>query len=145
MLHLYFSNTTVQAKFISNQFKLNQYQCWTQNSDKHTTSQVPVDAWLCPTCAPVIEAKLAEEEEEEESSSGESEGGESDNEGDDERTVMETGNDDFCSVCQEAGELILCDKCPRAYHLFCHNPPLKRIPRLEMILLFSESNGQFHD
>eukprot|EP00116_Pleurobrachia_bachei_P005175 sb/3465437/ len=92
------------------------------------TSQVPVDAWLCPTCAPVIEAKLAEEEEVE-SSSGESEGGESDNEGDDERTVIETGNDDFCSVCEEAGELILCDKCPRAYHLFCHNPPLKRIPR----------------
>ena len=46
-------------------------------------------------------------------------------------------NDDYCCVCEKVGELILCDKCPSAYHLICHDPPLKRIPRLVLTFQFS--------
>ncbi|KAE9043392.1 hypothetical protein PR002_g3353 [Phytophthora rubi] len=28
-------------------------------------------------------------------------------------------NLDFCEVCQRAGDLVCCDKCPRSYHLTC--------------------------
>ncbi|ETI38524.1 hypothetical protein F443_15742, partial [Phytophthora nicotianae P1569] len=28
-------------------------------------------------------------------------------------------NLDFCEVCQRAGDLVCCDKCPRSYHLKC--------------------------
>ncbi|KAA0707630.1 Chromodomain-helicase-DNA-binding protein 5 [Triplophysa tibetana] len=29
----------------------------------------------------------------------------------------ETDHQDYCEVCQQGGEIILCDTCPRAYHL----------------------------
>jgi len=28
-------------------------------------------------------------------------------------------NNDFCEVCQKAGKLLLCEKCPRAFHVPC--------------------------
>ena len=28
-------------------------------------------------------------------------------------------NDELCSVCQEGGYLLLCDRCPSSYHLEC--------------------------
>ena len=33
-----------------------------------------------------------------------------------------------CEFCKDAGELILCEYCPRAYHLKCLNPPQVDIP-----------------
>jgi len=38
-------------------------------------------------------------------------------------------HDDVCAVCRDSGELLLCDQCPRAYHLHCVNPPLRHVPR----------------
>jgi hypothetical protein len=38
-------------------------------------------------------------------------------------------HDDDCAVCAGAGELLMCDGCPRVYHLACHAPPLRRVPR----------------
>lgn len=35
---------------------------------------------------------------------------------------------DYCHICQDGGELLCCDKCPKAYHLQCLYPPLKKIP-----------------
>jgi len=28
-------------------------------------------------------------------------------------------NEDFCQVCQKAGKLLLCERCPRAFHVHC--------------------------
>uniref|UniRef100_A0A3Q2PPA0 Zinc finger PHD-type domain-containing protein n=1 Tax=Fundulus heteroclitus TaxID=8078 RepID=A0A3Q2PPA0_FUNHE len=38
----------------------------------------------------------------------------------------ETDHQDYCEVCQQGGEIILCDTCPRAYHLVCLEPELDK-------------------
>nr|XP_018668322.1 chromodomain-helicase-DNA-binding protein 4 isoform X1 [Ciona intestinalis] len=40
----------------------------------------------------------------------------------------ETDHQDYCEVCKQGGEIILCDGCPRAYHLVCLEPPLDQPP-----------------
>ena len=55
---------------------------------------------------------MEEEEEEEEDSDDE-----------------EVENEDMCAECHEDGKLILCDVCPRSYHLHCARPPLKKVPK----------------
>lgn len=40
----------------------------------------------------------------------------------------ETDHQDYCEVCQQGGEIILCDTCPRAYHLVCLDPDLDELP-----------------
>jgi len=40
----------------------------------------------------------------------------------------ETDHQDYCDVCQQGGEIILCDTCPRAYHLVCLDPELEEPP-----------------
>jgi hypothetical protein len=35
---------------------------------------------------------------------------------------------DWCVVCDDGGEMIICDGCSRSYHLQCLNPPRKQIP-----------------
>ncbi|KZT33985.1 hypothetical protein SISSUDRAFT_1053497 [Sistotremastrum suecicum HHB10207 ss-3] len=34
-------------------------------------------------------------------------------------------NQDHCSACRSLGALLYCDGCPRAFHLWCLNPPLE--------------------
>ncbi|CAF1127460.1 unnamed protein product, partial [Didymodactylos carnosus] len=40
----------------------------------------------------------------------------------------ETDHQDYCEVCQQGGEIILCDTCPKAYHLVCLDPELEQAP-----------------
>ena len=40
-------------------------------------------------------------------------------------------NDDFCFRCHGGGDLLLCDKCDRSYHLYCVDPPLEVAPEGE--------------
>ena len=42
--------------------------------------------------------------------------------------VLQTDHQDYCEVCQQGGEIILCDTCPRAYHLVCLDPELEEAP-----------------
>lgn len=37
-------------------------------------------------------------------------------------------HDNYCHKCRMAGELLMCDKCPRVYHLFCLDPPIQQVP-----------------
>uniref|UniRef100_A0A8C8SN17 Chromodomain helicase DNA binding protein 3 n=1 Tax=Pelusios castaneus TaxID=367368 RepID=A0A8C8SN17_9SAUR len=46
----------------------------------------------------------------------------------DEVDGYETDHQDYCEVCQQGGEIILCDTCPRAYHLVCLDPELDKAP-----------------
>lgn len=48
--------------------------------------------------------------------------------GDEEADGYETDHQDYCEVCQQGGEIILCDTCPRAYHLVCLEPELEKAP-----------------
>lgn len=41
---------------------------------------------------------------------------------------LQTEHQDYCEVCQQGGEIILCDTCPRAYHLCCLDPELDETP-----------------
>ncbi|VVC89740.1 unnamed protein product [Leptidea sinapis] len=43
-------------------------------------------------------------------------------------TEGEPEHQDYCEVCQQGGEIILCDTCPRAYHLVCLEPELEETP-----------------
>ncbi|KAJ7093105.1 hypothetical protein C8R44DRAFT_397972 [Mycena epipterygia] len=36
-------------------------------------------------------------------------------------------NEDHCSSCRSHGALVYCDGCPRAFHLWCLNPPMEHI------------------
>ena len=40
----------------------------------------------------------------------------------------DTDHQDYCDVCKQGGEIILCDGCPRAFHLVCLEPPLDAPP-----------------
>ena len=40
----------------------------------------------------------------------------------------ESEHQEYCEVCQQGGEIILCDTCPRAYHLCCLDPELEEAP-----------------
>ncbi|XP_025021491.1 chromodomain-helicase-DNA-binding protein 3 isoform X4 [Python bivittatus] len=48
--------------------------------------------------------------------------------GEEEADGYETDHQDYCEVCQQGGEIILCDSCPRAYHLVCLDPELDKAP-----------------
>lgn len=45
-----------------------------------------------------------------------------------EQQGYETDHQDYCEVCQQGGEIILCDTCPKAYHLVCLDPELEQAP-----------------
>ncbi|XP_023020569.2 chromodomain-helicase-DNA-binding protein Mi-2 homolog [Leptinotarsa decemlineata] len=48
---------------------------------------------------------------------------------------------DYCEVCQQGGEIILCDTCPRAYHLVCLEPELEETPEGKWSCPHCENEG----
>uniref|UniRef100_A0A673GDI1 RING-type E3 ubiquitin transferase n=1 Tax=Sinocyclocheilus rhinocerous TaxID=307959 RepID=A0A673GDI1_9TELE len=40
----------------------------------------------------------------------------------------EDPNEDWCAVCQNGGQLLCCDRCPKVFHLSCHVPTLNTSP-----------------
>uniref|UniRef100_A0A8C9RET4 RING-type E3 ubiquitin transferase n=1 Tax=Scleropages formosus TaxID=113540 RepID=A0A8C9RET4_SCLFO len=48
----------------------------------------------------------------------------------------EDPNEDWCAVCQNGGELLCCDKCPKVFHLSCHIPMLLGSPSGEWFCSF---------
>ncbi|XP_034241985.1 chromodomain-helicase-DNA-binding protein Mi-2 homolog isoform X2 [Thrips palmi] len=53
----------------------------------------------------------------------------------------QTDHQDYCEVCQQGGEIILCDTCPRAYHLVCLEPELEETPEGKWSCPHCESEG----
>ncbi|KAG2791073.1 hypothetical protein PC129_g10366 [Phytophthora cactorum] len=62
------------------------------------------------------QVKQDDEETEDETYRAEDDGEQEDDSGSDSEL---DANLDFCEVCQGAGDLVCCDKCPRSYHLKC--------------------------
>lgn len=44
-------------------------------------------------------------------------------------------------VCQQGGEIILCDTCPRAYHMVCIDPDMEEAPEGIWSCPHCEKNG----
>lgn len=40
---------------------------------------------------------------------------------------LKLNNNDHCSSCRSNGDLVYCDGCPRAFHLWCLDPPIESI------------------
>ncbi|XP_043469159.1 chromodomain-helicase-DNA-binding protein Mi-2 homolog isoform X2 [Leptopilina heterotoma] len=57
----------------------------------------------------------------------------------------ETDHQDYCEVCQQGGEIILCDTCPRAYHLVCLEPELEETPEGKWSCPHCEGEGAAED
>ncbi|XP_066991467.2 chromodomain-helicase-DNA-binding protein Mi-2 homolog isoform X1 [Anabrus simplex] len=53
----------------------------------------------------------------------------------------ETDHQDYCEVCQQGGEIMLCDTCPRAYHLVCLEPELEEPPEGKWSCPHCEAEG----
>jgi len=56
-------------------------------------------------------------------------------------TSNEAEHQEYCEVCQQGGEIILCDTCPRAYHLVCLDPELDEAPEGKWSCPHCETNG----
>ncbi|KAI3382491.1 hypothetical protein SNEBB_001112 [Seison nebaliae] len=48
-----------------------------------------------------------------------------------EKDVETSESQEFCEVCTHGGEIMLCDTCPKAYHLYCLSPELDAAPEGE--------------
>lgn len=62
----------------------------------------------------------------------------------DPESLAEFENDqhqDYCEACQQGGEIILCDTCPKAYHLVCLEPELEEAPEGEWFCDQCEKDG----
>lgn len=53
----------------------------------------------------------------------------------------ESEHQEFCDVCQQGGEIILCDTCPKAFHLCCLDPELEEAPEGKWSCPHCEKNG----
>ncbi|XP_068125800.1 E3 ubiquitin-protein ligase TRIM33 isoform X2 [Hyperolius riggenbachi] len=45
-------------------------------------------------------------------------------------------NEDWCAVCQNGGDLLCCEKCPKVFHLTCHVPTLLSFPSGDWMCTF---------
>ncbi|KAG6820780.1 hypothetical protein H0H93_011545 [Arthromyces matolae] len=43
------------------------------------------------------------------------------------KPMYNINNDDHCSSCRSYGSLVYCDGCPRAFHLWCLDPPMETV------------------
>uniref|UniRef100_A0A0K0CZG6 PHD-type domain-containing protein n=1 Tax=Angiostrongylus cantonensis TaxID=6313 RepID=A0A0K0CZG6_ANGCA len=53
----------------------------------------------------------------------------------------EIEHQDYCEVCRQGGEIILCDTCPRAYHTVCVDPEMEQPPEGDWSCPYCEEHG----
>ncbi|XP_046339571.1 tyrosine-protein kinase BAZ1B-like [Haliotis rufescens] len=86
---------------------------------------IPKGDWFCPACIPQSKRRHSREVKRYNEDAN-SDDDLSDNV--DEREPIE--HDQECYECaEEGGDLVECGDCPSVYHLDCHNPPLRHLPR----------------
>lgn len=44
------------------------------------------------------------------------------------KSALQAEHQDFCEVCKQGGEILLCDGCPKAFHKVCLEPEFEDIP-----------------
>ncbi|XP_073800494.1 uncharacterized protein sp100.2 isoform X3 [Danio rerio] len=54
----------------------------------------------------------------------------------DPKDLADQNNDDVCFACHSEGDLVCCDECPRAFHEYCHLPPVPKDASGEWICTF---------
>lgn len=57
------------------------------------------------------------------------------------KAAADIEHQDYCDVCQQGGEIILCDTCPKAYHLVCLDPELEEAPEGKWSCSTCEADG----
>ncbi|CAJ0577942.1 unnamed protein product, partial [Mesorhabditis spiculigera] len=45
-----------------------------------------------------------------------------------EEGMLEEEHQDYCEACQKGGEVLLCDTCPKVYHMVCVDPDMEEAP-----------------
>ncbi|KJH48544.1 CHDCT2 domain protein [Dictyocaulus viviparus] len=53
----------------------------------------------------------------------------------------EIEHQDYCEVCRQGGEVILCDTCPRAYHTVCIDSEMEQAPEGDWSCPYCEEHG----
>uniref|UniRef100_A0A669F829 E3 ubiquitin-protein ligase TRIM33 n=1 Tax=Oreochromis niloticus TaxID=8128 RepID=A0A669F829_ORENI len=48
-------------------------------------------------------------------------------------------NEDWCAVCINGGDLLCCDRCPKVFHMKCHVPTIKIVPKGDFLCTFCRS------
>lgn len=48
-------------------------------------------------------------------------------------------NEDWCAVCINGGDLLCCDRCPKVFHMRCHVPTIKILPKGDFLCTFCRS------
>ncbi|XP_063741497.1 E3 ubiquitin-protein ligase TRIM33 isoform X2 [Eleginops maclovinus] len=48
-------------------------------------------------------------------------------------------NEDWCAVCNNGGDLLCCDRCPKVFHMKCHVPTIKIFPTGDFLCTFCRS------
>jgi hypothetical protein len=57
-----------------------------------------------------------------------------------------SNNDDFCSICRDGGDdLLCCDSCPKVCHPTCHIPTLSGVPDGDFVCNFCKSKSDALD
>uniref|UniRef100_A0A4W4HE98 E3 ubiquitin-protein ligase TRIM33 n=1 Tax=Electrophorus electricus TaxID=8005 RepID=A0A4W4HE98_ELEEL len=54
-------------------------------------------------------------------------------------SISDDPNEDWCAVCQNGGELLCCDRCPKVFHITCHIPVLRSSPSGDWMCTFCRS------
>lgn len=102
--------------------------CLDNADDENFDEELP-DDWCCPHCEKngkpdlkELKQQQAAKKKKKQKDSGKAASGNG------KPKVKDIENNDYCESCNQCGELLLCDTCPRAYHYICIEAEVKDIP-----------------
>ncbi|CAH1786083.1 unnamed protein product [Owenia fusiformis] len=81
---------------------------------------IPKGEWFCPACIPLSKRRCTR---------GINYKNLNDGSDEEEQDEEEMAKDEECHICGDQQNIFSCSSCPRAFHLDCHEPPLRHPPR----------------